>query len=126
MCNGDNKWKLKHLSNNTAVQTLFTERVAPLACKKAATLDPWSNLNINKVQVILQGWQSSIGSKVLETVKKLLIDKNKPEMEKMICKHHEENPNSELTLKDLIMDQIEAHLQKKPLQPGSELYTYAY
>lgn len=47
-------------------------------------------------------------------------------MEKTIRKHQEENPNTELTLKDLMMDQIEAHLQKKPLQPGSELYTYAY
>ena len=53
MHNSDNKWGLKHLSNNTPIQNLFMERVTPLTCKKATTLDPWSNLNINKVQVIV-------------------------------------------------------------------------
>ena len=53
ICNGNNKWKLKHLSDDTVIQTLFMERVAPLTHLKAATLDPWSNLNIDKVQVII-------------------------------------------------------------------------
>ena len=53
MHDGNEKWKLKHLSNDTNVQALFTEKVAPLAHKKAATLDPWSNLNIDEVQAIV-------------------------------------------------------------------------
>lgn len=53
MCDGDNKWKLKHLRNDTNVQALFTDKVAPLARKKAAALDPWSNLNIDEVQGIV-------------------------------------------------------------------------
>ena len=32
---------------------MFTEKVAPLARKKAGTLDPWSNLNVDKVQTIV-------------------------------------------------------------------------
>ncbi len=47
-------------------------------------------------------------------------------MEKTIQEDREENPNSKLTIKDLVTEQIEAHLTKKPIQLGSELYTYAY
>ena len=48
-------------------------------------------------------------------------------METTIRKLREEDPSSsELTVKDLIVEQIEAHLERKPVQPGSELYTYAY
>ena len=41
-------------------------------------------------------------------------------MEKII----QESPG--LTVKDLIAEQVEAYLQKRPIQPGSDLYTYAY
>ena len=53
MRDGDDKWKLKHLSEDTNVQALFTEKVAPLARKKVAALDPWSNLNVDEVQAIV-------------------------------------------------------------------------
>ena len=53
MRDGDDKWKLKHLSDDANVQALFTDKVAPLARKKAAALDPWSNLNIDEVQGIV-------------------------------------------------------------------------
>jgi len=62
----------------------------------------------------------------LETVDKLLIKKNQAKMEEAIREDREENPNSELTIKDLVAEQIQAHLAKKPIQLGSELYTYAY
>ena len=44
---------MKNGSSSTSATTLFTEKVAPLAGKKAATLDPWSNLNIDEVQAIV-------------------------------------------------------------------------
>jgi hypothetical protein len=79
-----------------------------------------------QVTARLQGWRNTLGSKALETVDKLLINDNKGNMEKYIRELREENPSCELTVKDLIVEQIEAHLERKPLQPGSELYTYAY
>jgi len=53
MRDGDDKWKLRHLSDDANIQALFTEKVAPLARKKAGTLDPWSNLNVDEVQTIV-------------------------------------------------------------------------
>ena len=74
----------------------------------------------------MQGWQNNIGSKALETIEKLLVNANKDDMETTIQQLHQDNPSSELALKDVIMEQIKAHLERKPVQPGSELYTYAY
>ncbi|KAF8326759.1 hypothetical protein F5887DRAFT_925144 [Amanita rubescens] len=148
--NGDEKWKLEHLSDDKRVQSRFTEKVAPLARKKAASLDPWSNLNVDQVQVIvdqvygagmyevtedsawlglvtarLQSWRNMIANKALEAVEKFLKD-NKSEMEKMVREDRQENPQSELTLNDVISDQIKAYLAKKPVYAGSELHMHAY
>ena len=47
-------------------------------------------------------------------------------METTIQQLRQDDPSSELAVKDLIVEQIEAYLERRLVQPGSELYTYAY
>ncbi|KAK2467395.1 hypothetical protein APHAL10511_000630 [Amanita phalloides] len=95
---------------------------------------PWGNLNITTIQAIvdqiygiskyevtedgpwfglvtqcLQTWWNNIATKASEVIKHFIND-------------HKDD----LTTKELIGDQIEAYLQRKPVYLGSKLYTYAY
>ncbi|KAK2465808.1 hypothetical protein APHAL10511_002352 [Amanita phalloides] len=135
ICNGDDKWKLSHLGLDAQVQSLFTDGVAPLAHMKAGSLDPWSNLDIHTVQAIvncvygtgkyevtedgpwlglvtqqLQSWQNNIATKASEVIEWFIKIDHK----------------DELTMKELIAEQIQAHLKKEPIYIRSEIYMYAY
>lgn len=58
----------------------------------------------------LQTWRNNIATKACEVVERFIKVEHK----------------DDLPTKEHIADQIEAHLEKKPVYPGSELYTYAY
>ncbi|KAF8335662.1 hypothetical protein F5887DRAFT_921068 [Amanita rubescens] len=118
---------------------VFVEHVAPLARKKAASLNPWRNLEIDDIQAIvnrvygddvhevkgdgpwqgsvtqrLQSWRNNIATMALEVVGNWM----KNEIELIVTQSE-----GGLTMKDVIADQIDAHLQKRPINEGSKLYT---
>ncbi|KAK2461359.1 hypothetical protein APHAL10511_006621 [Amanita phalloides] len=135
ICNGDDKWKLSHLGLDTQVQSLFMDGIASLAHMKAGSLDPLSNLDVHTVQAIvdrvystgkyevtedgpwlglvtqqLQTWWNNIATKASEVIERFIKIDHK----------------DELTTKELIAEQIQAHLKKEPIYIGSEIYMYVY
>lgn len=162
---GHDKWVLGHLPQGTGIT--FTKEVIPLARKKAGCLDPWDNLTVQHVQEIvdkvfgsgkyevteddawyglvcryciyyeflmnhmievimrLHNWRNGFAQAALNTIN-LFVERN----------------SSELNTKELIAEEIKAHLEKVDLMPkngasGSsnvaedneedeESYTYAF
>ena len=51
--NGAKKWKLAHLPDHPESETLFSNRVVPLACKKTGMLEPWEMISVDDLQAII-------------------------------------------------------------------------
>lgn len=62
-----------------------------------------------KVNQRLHSWRGDFGQKALDTIN-LLVEENR----------------AVLDTKELVAEQMATYLQKVPIQPGSNLYTYAY
>ncbi|THU99748.1 hypothetical protein K435DRAFT_964324 [Dendrothele bispora CBS 962.96] len=96
---GDKKWKMSHLPGGNATQKLFQSAVVPLFQQKAGTLLPWTGLDTEDHQVILNtvfgegtfvtdgkdvwdgllgyamtNWRSAIGQAGIDVVKDFIND----------------------------------------------------
>lgn len=69
----------------------------------------FSDMITLKVNQRLHSWRGDFGQKALDTIN-LLVEENR----------------AVLDTKELVAEQMATYLQKVPIQPGSNLYTYAY
>ncbi|KAK2466528.1 hypothetical protein APHAL10511_001390 [Amanita phalloides] len=130
---GDDKWVLKHLLDEAHVQ--YTNKVVPLVCKKAGSLNPWESFTVEHVQSVvnevfgkgtykvksdrvwygltmsrLQNWHNRFAQSMLDTINAFI-----------------EEYKSDLNSPKAIVEQMEILLKKTKISTtNSEQYMFAY
>ena len=146
--NGAKNWLLEHLPEEARTQ--FMNAVVPCTWKKLSTLEPWANLTVDHVKKIVD---EVFGKGTYQVKRKgpwmglvsfhsslICFCPHFVKVNAHIHNYHNgfirntfklivqliEDYKDELNTKEAIAAEITCHLEKDPIGPGADPFTYAY